>query len=255
MELRRYLSIVRRRLLLILAIIVAAVAAGWFVTPRTETYTATSTLYVGSRSITVDPRSGEVSASYAAGIDRLIKTFNAIIGTTPVAGAAIKAADVNRQPGAVAATTQAEQVPNTNLIRVSVTDRDAATARALANGVSTSFVKQIQAFEPRDAQNPDQVVSVYQRAGLPSASNPSSLARNLALAGLLGILVAAGVVALLEHLDISIRSSDDVERHLELPVLGVVPSLGDQLPVTQASLVRTLRPSRRAKAPRGTRVG
>jgi protein tyrosine kinase modulator len=255
MELRRYLSIARRRALLIIAIVVAAVLAGWFVTPRTKTYTATSTMYVGSRSISVDPRSGQVSGDRVAGLDRLILTFTAMMRSNPVAASAVDNAGVNRQAGAVAAATVAKQVPNTNLITVSVTDHDPAAARALANGVSAAFVNQIQQFEPRDAQNPDQVVSVYQRASLPSVPNPSSLARNLALAGLLGVLVAAGVVALLEHLDISIRSSDDVERHLELPVLGVVPSLGDELPVTQASRVRILKPSRGAKAPRGARVG
>jgi capsular polysaccharide biosynthesis protein len=146
-------------------------------------------------------------------------------------------------------------VPGTNLIDVSVTDRDPAAARALSNAVSDSFVKQIQSFEPRDTLNPDQVASVYEKAKLPSASNPSSLPRNIALAGLLGMLVAAGVVALLEHLDISLRSSEDVERHLELPVLGVVPSLGDTLPVTPASRIRTLRPSDQASRSRGTPVG
>ena len=50
MELRRYLRIVRRRLLLIVAIVVAALAAGYFITPRGHTYTGTATLYVGSRS-------------------------------------------------------------------------------------------------------------------------------------------------------------------------------------------------------------
>jgi capsular polysaccharide biosynthesis protein len=255
MELRRYLSIVRRRALLIFVIVAAAVVAGWFVTPRDKTYTATSTLYVGSRSISVDPRSGQVSGDRVAGLDRLIKTFNAMIRTTPVAAAAIESAGVNRQPGAVAAATESDQVPNTNLVQVSVTDSDPATARALTNAVSTSFVSQIQAFEPRDNLNPDQVVSVYDTAKLPSAANPASLTRNLALAGLLGILVAAGVVALLEHLDISLRSSDDVERHLELPVMGVIPSLGDELPVTPASRVRTLRAPPRTRPPRDAPVG
>ena len=58
MELRRYLSILRRRLLLILAIVVAALAAGWLITPRTHQYTASSTLYVGSAAI----GSGELGA-------------------------------------------------------------------------------------------------------------------------------------------------------------------------------------------------
>jgi capsular polysaccharide biosynthesis protein len=243
MELRRYLSIARRRLLLILAIIAAALVAGWFATPRTTTYTATSTLYVGSRSINVDPQSGQVSGDRVAGLDRLIKTFTSMMQSQPIASRAIDSSNLDRSPSNLAAATDARQVPNTNLIDVSVTDHDATAARTLANGVSAAFVRQIQAFEPRNSENTEQVASVYQRAKTPSAPNPSSLPRNLALAGLLGVLVAAGVVALLEHLDISLRSSEDVERHLELPVLGVVPSLGDTMPVTPASRVRTMQPS------------
>src|SRR5207237_8891782 len=118
----------------------------------------------------------------------------------------------------------------------------AAAARGLTNGVSEAFVQQIKRFEPSNT-DADQIASVYQRASLPGP-NPSSLPRNLALAGLFGLLVAGALVALLEYTDISLRSSEDVERHLELPVLGVVPALGDQLPVPAAKRVRNL-PSRR----------
>ena len=241
MELRRYLSIARRRVLLIVAIVGAALVAGWLVTPRESTYTATTTLYVGSRSIDIDPQSGEVTSERVAGFDRLIQTFTALLQSDPVAREAADEADVERAPGVVQAATSARQVANTNLIRVSVTDRDPAVARALGNAVSDAFVSQIQSFEPRDAENAGgEVVSVYQRAGLPGAPNPSPLLRNLVLAGLFGLLVAAGVVALLEVVDISLRSSEDVERRLELPVLGVVPALGDELPVPPALRVQKL---------------
>jgi protein tyrosine kinase modulator len=120
--------------------------------------------------------------------------------------------------------------------------------------MSAAFTQQIQAFEPRNSENTEQVVSMYQRAVTPSVPNPSSGTRNVALAGLLGVLIAASVVALLEHLDISLRSREDVERHLELPVLGVVPSLGDTMPVTPASRVRTMQPSQ-PRGRRGSRVG
>jgi capsular polysaccharide biosynthesis protein len=257
MELRRYLSIVRRRLLLILAIIAAALVAGWYATPQTiKTYTATSRLYVGSRSISIDPQSGQVRSSgdQVTGLDRLIHTFTVMMQNPQIASQAIDSTNLHRLPAVVAASTDAKQVPRTNMFDVSVTDRDAGAARTLANAMSAAFIQQIQAFEPRNSENTEQVVSMYQRAVTPSVPNPSSGTRNVALAGLLGVLIAASVVVLLEHLDISLRSSEDVERHLELLVLGVVPSLGDTMPVTPASRVRTMQPSQ-PRGRRGSRVG
>jgi capsular polysaccharide biosynthesis protein len=230
--------------------------AGYIITPKTNTYTATTTLYVGTRSINIDPRSGDVSGDRVAGFDRLIRTFNAMITSHSVVSAAVDDASVRRSPEAVSAETQAEQLQGTNLLRLSVTDEDPATARGLANGISDAFVKQINQFEPGTTPaggqtNPaNQVISVYQRAGLPVAANSIGLARNVALAALFGLIAAGALVALLEALDISIRSPDDVERRLELPVLGVVPALGNELPVTPALRVRGL-PTRRQPSSQG----
>jgi capsular polysaccharide biosynthesis protein len=239
MEIRRYLSILRRRLPLALAVIIVALGAGWLVSPRHHTYTATSTLYVGSRSIDIDPTSGEVSGDRVAGLDRLITTFTALVPTGPIAAAAVDAAKVPRSASQVSAGTQAKQIPNTDLISVSYTDRNRAISQAVTNAVATALVNQIRAFEPASAGAADQVISVYQTAGLPGAPNPRGIVNHLVLAGLFGLLVAGALIALLEYLDITLRSADDAERQLELPVLGVVPALGAELPVPRAISSRT----------------
>ena len=233
MELRRYLSILRRRMLLILAIVVAALAAGWLITPRTHQYTASSTLYVGSAAI----GSGDISGDRVAGFDRVIKTFTAMLPSEKVVRAGVSSAGVDRSVGAVAGVTQAAPVENTNLIKLSVTDNDPAAARGLANGIADAFVRQINKVEPATGQT-SHVLSVYERAWTPSAPDPSNLLRNLVLALLLGLVIAGSVVGLLEHLDISFRSIEDVERRLELPVLGVLPSLGSHMPVPPAARVQ-----------------
>jgi capsular polysaccharide biosynthesis protein len=230
MELRRYLSIIRRRLLLIFAIVAAAIVAGWLTTPRTDTYTASTTLYVGSAAID----RGQVSGDRVVGFDRVIKTFTAMLPSEKIAGPGVSEAGVDRSPAAVSGATQAAQVENTNLIQLSVRDSDPAVARALANGIADAFVQQINEVEPT-ADEANQVISVYEPAETPSTPDPSNLLRNLALAGLLGLVVAGGLVALLEHLDLSFRSIEDVERRLELPVLGVIPALGSHMPVAQAT--------------------
>jgi capsular polysaccharide biosynthesis protein len=250
MELRRYLSIIRRRLPLIILIMVAVLAAGWLITPRESTYTSTTTLYVGSRSLDTDPRA--VSGDRVAGFDRLIKTFTSMLTSESIARDAISRANVNRSATSVEANISAVQVENTNLIRVSVTDNDRSAARDLANGVAGAFEEELNEFEPRDAQS--QIVSVFQRAGLPGTPDPTNLLRNLGLAFIVGLVLAGGTVALLEHLDITLRSSEDVERRLELPVLGVIPALGKQLPVTAASRVDRFPPVARPSREQGEPV-
>ncbi len=253
MELRRYLSVVRRRALLIFAIVVAALVAGWLITPRDKTYTATSTLYVGSQSLNIDPSSGELSGDRVAGFDRLINTFTAMLPSARVARAVARDADIDRTQKEIRGSTVAAQGPETNLIYVSVTDRDPAIARTLVNTISDAFVRQAREFETRGSSG-EEVVSVYQYAELPDGPNSSGLARNLILAGLFGLVLAGGVVALLEHLDISFRSADDVERHLELLVLGVVPALGEHLPTSAAAHVEPM-PGTRPAPERGAPVG
>lgn len=46
---------------------------------------------------------------------------------------------------------------------------------------------------------------------------------NLAIAGVLGVFISMGLAFLLELFDNRIRDKEDVERHLGLPVLGVIP--------------------------------
>lgn len=46
---------------------------------------------------------------------------------------------------------------------------------------------------------------------------------NIALSGLIGLIAGIGLAFFIEYLDTSVKTVDDVERHLGLPVLGVIP--------------------------------
>ena len=47
--------------------------------------------------------------------------------------------------------------------------------------------------------------------------------RNVIVASIFGLLVAAILAFLLEYLDITVKTAADAERRLELPVLGIIP--------------------------------
>lgn len=219
MELRRYLLLLRQWLALIVLSVVAGMVGGYLVSNHTARYQATTSIYVGSR------QPSGLSSTDIIQLDRIIATYAAMVKSAPVAQGAIQASHAPRAPGQVTAETSAFVVTNTNLITITVTDTDPAVAQSLANGVALSFIAQVQNLAatsgPAAATAPS--VSVFQQAGLPGASLPTSRKRNVALGALFGLVVSVGAVLLIDYLDISIKSADDLEHHSGLPVLGTVP--------------------------------
>ncbi len=69
-------------------------------------------------------------------------------------------------------------------------------------------------------------VAVIDPARLPDKPYKPKTVRDLALAAVLGLTLGVGLALLLEHLDDSIQSVDDLERACSLPSLGIVPLLG-----------------------------
>ena len=233
LELRRYLALLRRRWLLILLTVVVALAVGWSITPRGETYTARSTLYIGSRTLESDQN--DLSGDRALALDRLVVTFSVMIDSEPIAARAIDLTGEEVSAENLVGKTTTEPEPATQLLYIDVVDADPARAQALANGLADAFVEQIRDFEPGTATGGEGDVPVlpayiFQRARLPTVPESSGLIKNLVLAVVLGAGLAVAVVLLLDYLDISIRTPDDAERLIELPVLGVIPSLGTDMP-------------------------
>ena len=46
---------------------------------------------------------------------------------------------------------------------------------------------------------------------------------NIAVAFILGLLIAVGLAFVIEYFDDTVKSADDVERYLGLTVLGTIP--------------------------------
>ena len=74
------------------------------------------------------------------------------------------------------------------------------------------------------AQNTPNVVQV-EPATVPSAPfQPKPMQQGL-LAAAVGLLLAGGIVFLIEYLDVTIKTPEDVEREINLPVLGLIAEI------------------------------
>lgn len=219
MELRRYLLLLRPRLPFIVVCLVAGLAGGYLVTNRAPVYTASASIYVGSR------QPNGLTSTDIIQLDRIIATYSAMVKSSPVAEGAVQTSHAPRSAGQVVGETSSVVIPNTNLISIGVTDSEPAVAQSLANAVAASFIAQAQTLAAGSgaAAATAPSVTLFQQAGLPSAPLPTSLKRNLALGGLFGLIVSVAVVLLIDYLDISVKGAEDVETRADLPVLGSIP--------------------------------
>jgi len=66
-------------------------------------------------------------------------------------------------------------------------------------------------------------VVIVSEAATPTHPVKPRKALNMAVAGVLGLMVFTGLAFVLEHLDYTIKTPEDVAQYLELPSLGVIP--------------------------------
>lgn len=66
-------------------------------------------------------------------------------------------------------------------------------------------------------------ITVYQPAEAETKPHKPNVKLNLALGGIVGLMFGFGLAFFLEYLDTSVKTMDEVEKHLGVPVLAVVP--------------------------------
>lgn len=69
-------------------------------------------------------------------------------------------------------------------------------------------------------------ISVFAPAELPTAPIGPQKMRNMMLAAVVGLMIGVGAAFLIEYLDDTVRTPDDVKQVLPLSVLGILPRLG-----------------------------
>jgi capsular polysaccharide biosynthesis protein len=239
-ELHYYLAVIRRRFAVVAMAMLGAAALAVATSPTSLSYAADSTIYVGPRQFLITP--GHYATTYDPTliVARLMQTYSDMIASQPIATEALRRTRVLRTPAQVVARTSVVAIPvpgvanadpgtnpTTQLLDVTVTDPSPTVARDVANALAAAFVDKVQAFNSNAAATegtpPGLPAYVFQRAHLPTAPVRSPLVGNVMTAIVLALLASCGALLILNYVDLSVRSPEDAERSLGLPVLGVIP--------------------------------
>jgi capsular polysaccharide biosynthesis protein len=125
-------------------------------------------------------------------------------------------------PSRILDHTRAEPVQDSGQIRLDVEDSDPRRAEQLSLEIADVYTRQHNAAEQGKLREERVILSTLDRDNVATLMWPQTRLL-VPAAALLGLFAAALIVLGQVYFDDSIRSAGDVERYLELPLLGLVP--------------------------------
>lgn len=213
------LQVVWKRLWVIaLCAVVCVVAALAVDFARTPMYQASIQILVGQ-----EQGDAELSSlgSDVQGLQQLTQTVAEAVATRPVAEGVIQELGLQVSADEFLSHVNVEQVPETQFIEVSYEHPDPERAREIANATGEVFAGQVEEVSPSANAI---TATLWERAVTPEEPSSPDPVRDGLLALILGSMFGLGLVFLMEYLDDSWRTPEEVEYVSGRPNLGVIPT-------------------------------
>lgn len=217
-DLRQLLKLLWDKKVTILIIVLIAVIAGWVYTSFMvkPVYTSSIRLILAQKN-TTDASTGVITQTDVTLNDKLIDTYKEIAVSNSVIRKVINNLDLkNVDEDVLKKEINVTAVTGTQILKISVTDKDADRATKIANEMGKVFSERIK--DIYKIEN----VSVLDEAETPEEPSNVNHKRDMLIFLAVGIVLAIAIVLLANMLDNSIKSSADIET-LNLTVLAEIP--------------------------------
>lgn len=207
----------KRWKLIMLLTLIAALISG------SISYFLLTPVYESSTQILVNQKQSENqldSTQIRSNID-MINTYSVIIKSPAILEKVIDELELEQSVEQLSEKITINSQENSQVFSLTVQDSNPSKAVEIANTVSETFQKEI-----KDIMNVDNV-SVLAKAEIkenPSPVKPNPVL-NIAIAVVVGLMAGVGLAFLLEYMDNTIKDEEDIERLLELPILGSIQKI------------------------------
>lgn len=194
----------------ILMALVAFVGTKLLVTPK---YTSVTKMYVLAK----DENSTSSNYSELTAGSMLTKDYMELVKSRPVLEKVISVLNLDMQPGTLANMITVSTPTDTRIMSISVESANPKEAKEIADALREAVSVQIKEIMNVDA------VNTVEEGNLPTVKSSPNTTKNMALGGMVGLVIAVGIIVLIYLLDDTIKTPDDVEKYLEMNVLTSIP--------------------------------
>ncbi|CUP16922.1 YveK family protein [Clostridium disporicum] len=201
-------------LITILATVVSGILSFFVIEP---VYEASTKVFIGKEESSEEGYNSSDIQMY----QKLLKTYSEAIKTRDLIDAAIKDSGYDLTTGQVSSGLTVTPITDTQILQIKYQSLDPKECEVVLKSISKAFVKTATDLVPNGN------VRIIEGVELPKNPISPNKKMNIAIAFLLGLMVSVGLVFLLEYMDNSYKTKEQLENELEIPVLGVIPNLDE----------------------------
>ncbi|HHU91293.1 MAG TPA: hypothetical protein GXZ22_09615 [Clostridiaceae bacterium] len=177
-------------------------------------YSSSTTLYVGKNIESEGIQTSDLSLGSI-----LINDYRELAKSKLVAREVIEEMGLrNVSPASLAGKIVVSQKNESRVIQISVNDTNPQMAMELTNKVAEVLQKKI--IEIMQIEN----VQIIDRAELQPYPVSPNHRLNYMIGIILGLIVGMGIILLIIYFDNTVKTPEDVKKHLDLPVIGTIPT-------------------------------
>lgn len=178
-----------------------------------DEYSAQSTLFIGKENGVID----SINLSTISLNNQLISDYMEIIKSRTLSEEVIKELGIDLTVEQLRSGISVYQVKNSRIFTVSYVSKDPVLAADIVNKISQIII--LKADEIIGVKN----IQVIDEAIVPNYPIKPNRKRNIIVAGGLGIIIGLLIIMSIEFIDQTFRRQTDVEKILELTILGRIP--------------------------------
>lgn len=187
-----------------------------FVVPNK--YTSTARIFP---KLETSSDSGTVSSTSSISVNTsMINNYVELISGTTILGEVADTLDMDRSE--IEDCINVTNESDTMIINISATTTDPKLSKEIVDTVIDIFYTEI-----KDKLDVENMITVDEAEVATSPSSPNFF-RNLAIAGLIGLVISCGYCFMMFMLDTHIHNKEEAEKYLEIPVIGVIPYFEDR---------------------------
>lgn len=223
-SLKELFDTIKKRLTLIISItliamIVSGIVSYFIITPE---YKSSTQILVNQAK---DDSSAAINTGEVQANVQLISTYSVILKSAAILNIVKEELNLDMSVSKLNSKITVESAQGSQVMTVSVTDSDPTVALQIANKTAEVFEKEI-----KNIMSIDNVtvlpLAEDQENQSPVSPNPPL---NIAIAAVVGLLIGVGLAFLLEYLDNTVKTEQDIEKLLELPVLGAITTIDENV--------------------------
>ncbi|MDO5517458.1 MAG: Wzz/FepE/Etk N-terminal domain-containing protein [Clostridium sp.] len=200
-------------LITVLATVISAVVSFFVISPK---YQANTKLFIGKEQTQSSDQS--YNSNDVQMYQKLLKTYAEVITTNDLVGRAVGDIDLDLKSSDILKSLTVTPRADTQILEISYTNNDPEAAKDIVDAVTSEFIDYSIELIPNGN------VKIIEEVRVPEQPVSPNKKLNIAIAFLLGLMVSIGLSFLIEFMDNTFRTKEQIENILELPTIGVIPN-------------------------------